>query len=192
MDERAEELDYAARPVHSDSAHVAGVPLCPGLPCATSMNTLNEALLVFRYAPGYPRHSLPEGFFLQVFLSSQALILSFFGYWSGATEIALCMVFMYITYRQLFGYGWWGTLWRFTVVTLMLGAVIVIALSIMLLFFGNEEESRFDTDGVEGYLYIIVAIVAFMAVLLGVTHLINKHTFRKKNNETIKVNSQTL
>ena len=148
--------------------------------------------LVFRYAPGYPRHSLPEGFFLQVFLSSQALILSFFGYWSGATEIALCMVFMYITYRQLFGYGWWGTLWRFTVVTLMLGAVIVIALTIMLLFFGNEEESRFDTDAVEGYLYIIVAIVAFMAVLLGVTHLINKHTFRKNNNETIKVNSQTL
>lgn len=25
--------------------------------------------LVFRYAPAYPRHTLPEGFFLQVFLS---------------------------------------------------------------------------------------------------------------------------
>ena len=30
--------------------------------------------LVFRFAPGYPRHTLPEGFFLQVFLSVQWLL----------------------------------------------------------------------------------------------------------------------
>ena len=36
--------------------------------------------LVFRFAPGYPRHTLPEGFFLQVFLSVQWLLLGFIGY----------------------------------------------------------------------------------------------------------------
>ena len=39
--------------------------------------------LVFRFAPGYPRHTLPEGFFLQVFLSVLNLLLVFVGYWSG-------------------------------------------------------------------------------------------------------------
>ena len=33
--------------------------------------------LVFRFAPGYPRHTLPEGFFLQVSLSVLILLLSF-------------------------------------------------------------------------------------------------------------------
>ena len=86
-----------ARAVLPDSAHVAGVPL----------------------SQGYPRHTLPEGFFLQVFLSAQALLLGFSGYWNGTVELVLCLIFMYITYRQLFGYGWWGTLWRFAVVVLV-------------------------------------------------------------------------
>ena len=136
--------------------------------------------LVFRYAPGYPRHTLPEGFFLQIFLSSQALILGFFGYWSRATEIVICLIFMYITYRQLFGYGWWGTLWRVAVISIVQGAVIVIAIFIVLLLFGNDEESKFDIDGVEIYLYINAVIVAFMAVVLGITHRINKRTVNRE------------
>ena len=31
--------------------------------------------VVFRFAPGYPRHTLPEGFFLQIFVSTQSLLL---------------------------------------------------------------------------------------------------------------------
>ena len=36
--------------------------------------------VVFRFAPRYPRHTLPEGFFLQVFLSTLSLLLTFFDY----------------------------------------------------------------------------------------------------------------
>ena len=77
--------------------------------------------LVFRYAPGYPHHTLPEGFFLQVFISTQTLILGFSGYWSGAAEYVLCLVFMFITYRQIFGYGWWST---FSVIIRLIYTVI--------------------------------------------------------------------
>ena len=67
--------------------------------------------LVFRFAPSYPRHTLPEGFFLQVFISVLSLISTIvIGYWSDYLDLAFFVIYMYITYRQLFGYGWWGTL----------------------------------------------------------------------------------
>jgi hypothetical protein len=140
--------------------------------------------LVFRYAPGYPHHTLPEGFFLQVFISTQALILGFSGYWSGAAEYVLCLVFMFITYRQIFGYGWWSTLWRFAVVILSQLALIVIALMIVLWFFKYNGNSETDTNVIIAFLYIIGFLVAVVAVALGVSHIINKRTLRIniKNN----------
>lgn len=36
--------------------------------------------VVFRFAPRYPRHTLPEGFFVQVFLSTLSLLLTFIDY----------------------------------------------------------------------------------------------------------------
>ena len=140
--------------------------------------------LVFRYAPGYPRHTLPEGFFLQVFISTQTLILGFSGYWSGAAEYVLCLVFMFITYRQIFGYGWWSTLWRFAVVILSQLALIVIALMIVLWLFKYNDNSETDTNVIIAFLYIIGFLVAVVAVALGVSHIINKRTLRIniKNN----------
>ena len=134
--------------------------------------------LVFRFAPGYPRHKLPEGFFLQVFLSVQALLLSFFGYWSGTVELVLCEVYTYITYRQLFGYGWWSTLWRLLVVVLAQVGVFLIAIVIVIYFFGYDAESKADPDTIKALLFILAVTVAFVAVALAVTHLINKRNHR--------------
>ena len=140
--------------------------------------------LVFRYAPGYPHHTLPEGFFLQVFISTQTLILGFSGYWSGAAEYVLCLVFMFITYRQIFGYGCWSTLWRFAVVILSQLALIVIALMIVLWLFKYNGNSETDTNVIIAFLYIIGFLVTVVAVALGVSHIINKRTLRIniKNN----------
>lgn len=129
--------------------------------------------VAFRYAPGYPRHTLPEGFFLQVFLSVQALLLSFFGYWIGMVETGLCLVFMYITYRQLFGYGWWSTLWRFAVIILSQVIANFVAVAITMGLFMYDDE---DLDVL--FLTIIAAIALLPVCLLFITHLINKRTFR--------------
>ena len=135
--------------------------------------------LVFRFAPGYPRHTLPEGFFLQVFLSVQALLLSFFGYWSATAELVLCIVFMYITYRQLFGYGWWSTLWRLAVVVLVQFAVMVAAIALVVYFFGYDDESRADPELSQAFLFIFAAIAVFVAVMLYVPHRINVKHYNK-------------
>lgn len=132
--------------------------------------------VVFRFAPGYPRHTLPEGFFLQVFLSVQALLLSFFGYWSEKVELVLWIIYMYITYRQLFGYGWWGTLWRFATAVLAQMAVMWTALVVTTFFFIYDAESRDDNDTV-AFIIILAAAVVFVAAMLTVTNLINKRTY---------------
>ncbi len=135
---------------------------------------------MFRFAPGYPRHTLPEGFFLQVFLSVQALLLSFFGYWSGTVELVLCEVYTYITYRQLFGYGWWSTLWRLAVVVLTQLAVMVSAIIIVIYFYGYDDESKADPEMIKALLFILAVTVVLTAVMLLVTHLINRRSYRRK------------
>lgn len=134
--------------------------------------------LVFRYASGYPLHTLPEGFFLQVFLSALSLLTTLFiGYWNEDLDLALWIIYMYITYRQLFDYGWWGTLWRLAVllqfaVTTMLFAAVII-------------KSVYDHEDISGILILLVLVVVLETTILYVTHRINKRTYRNNNKEII-------
>ena len=131
--------------------------------------------LVFRFAPGYPRHTLPEGFFLQVFLSVQSLLLSFLGYWNSDIELWLWLIYMYITYRQLLGYGWWSTLCRFVVVMLLhLGVMATVAAAVTVLLLHRDNGSYVY------FLVLISAIVLLTAVMLFVTHRINKRTVNQE------------
>ena len=131
--------------------------------------------LVFRFAPGYPRHTLPEGFFLQVFLSVQSLLLSFLGYWNSDIELWLWLIYMYSTYRQLFGYDWWSTLWRFVVVMLLhLGVMATVAAAVTVLLLHRDNGSYVY------FLVLISAIVLLAAVMLFVTHRINKRTVNQE------------
>lgn len=81
----------------------------------------------FRKAPLYPRHTIPEGFYLQVYLA----ILSYIFYSIFVENISIAFVLIlcydFIAYKQLFGYGYWGTLWRLT-------TCIVLSFSAMLVF----------------------------------------------------------
>ena len=139
--------------------------------------------LVFRYAPSYPRHTLPEGFFLQVFLSVLSLLTTLIiGYWDENLDLALWIIYMYITYRQLFGYGWWGTLWRFAVIIiLILMTMLVVVLTIAYVY---EDNDIYDT--LLSILIIFLPTVLLAAVMLYVTHRINKRTYH--NNKEILSN----
>lgn len=124
---------------------------------------------VFRFAPSYPRHTLPEGFFLQVFLSVQSLLLSFIGYWNQTAELSVWLIFMYITYLQLFGYGWWGTLWRLAVMFLLAVIALIVAVVIVVSIYE-------DGDGALQNIVIVSAgAVLLSSVILYIVHLINKH-----------------
>ena len=135
--------------------------------------------LVFRYAPDYPLHTLPEGFFLQVFLSVLSLLTThFIGYWNEDLDLALWIIYMYITYRQLFGYGWWGTLWRLAVLLQLAVTTMVFAAAII--------KSVYDHEDILGILILLALVVVLEATILYVTHRINKRTYR--NNKDILSN----
>ncbi len=69
---------------------------------------------IFRYAPRNTRHTLPQGFFIQVFTATVFLIINILDDLTSLhiTVLMLGNVWLFFAYKQIFGYGWWGTLWR--------------------------------------------------------------------------------
>ena len=81
--------------------------------------------VMYRYSPRHTRHTLPQGFFVQIFL----LVLNMVVTWIILTPLVflnysvyisscfiVLIIYFFIAYKQLFGYGAWGTLWRLAVV----------------------------------------------------------------------------
>ena len=82
--------------------------------------------LLFRHAPAYPNHTIPEGFFLQVYIAILSYIIHVL--FSGATPFAITVTLLYsfATYKQLFGYGYWQTAWRWIVCTVLSFATLLL------------------------------------------------------------------
>ena len=145
--------------------------------------------LVFRFAPRYPRHTLPEGFFLQVFLSVLGLLLGLLDYLVGDIENLIVPIYTIITYRQLFGYGWWGTLWRCVVSCLtILGMLLpVVTIGFMVGYSGNLNAAFVFGDRElplsEAGPILLSIFILLTAIMLLVTHAINRHTYH--NNKEI-------
>ena len=93
---------------------------------------------IFRFAPRCSFHTIPDGFFIQVFLSVKCLIYflliniadAFFDVRNSSEYIldiltfSLFFIMVYRTYKQLFGYGYWATFWR--VATVIMGGVLTL------------------------------------------------------------------
>ncbi len=89
---------------------------------------------LFRNAPRYPNHTIPEGFFVQVYVAILSFLFASVFAESTTLAVTLSYAYMYIIYKQLFGYGYWGTLWRLVVCALLsfvaLFVLIIIGLTI--------------------------------------------------------------
>ena len=86
--------------------------------------------MLFRKAPGYPNHTIPEGFFLQVYIAILSFIISSLLAEAHPVSMVLTFVYTFIFYKQLFGYDYWGTLWRLTI-CMTLSLMILVLLIIM-------------------------------------------------------------
>lgn len=115
----------------------------------------------FRESPCYPHHTLVEGFFIQAFCCTPMLIISF-----GVPEMLffspltlLIFAYYYYVYKQLFGYGYWSTLWRCVVaaITMFLCESVVILLSAVFL------EQLSD---IEAYRYPIAVVVVCVILII--------------------------
>lgn len=150
-------------------------------------------LITFRYAPRCGHHNVPQGFFIQVFNSMQLLLIVMVVFISdvilyytfptvsdevqGILVTSLLAVMLYRTYKQLFGYGAWGTVWRLLTMLVsgcfLFGATLCIFYVVMAMGMG---EWAFVKRIIMTRVLLFLAVAALPLVL---THLINKHQARR-------------
>ena len=107
------------------------------------------------------------GFFLQVFLSTLSLLLAFLDYFN---ENVIATIYIVIAYHQLFGYSWWGTLWR-CVATALSAMLTMIPFCFVILLL-------FDTN-FEDYLWVLAASIVSIVVILVASYYISRYQSKK-------------
>ena len=136
---------------------------------------------LFRFAPRNPRHTLPQGFFIQVFSTAVFLILNMvYDITSlGWLVLLLGAILIFVTYKQLFGYGIWGTLWR-VILAFVCGFIL---LSILLnTNYGFHLLRNQQEDAAQGF-FLNVPIALFILILiLGVSYFISRPKTKKRKD----------
>ena len=97
---------------------------------------------LFRYSPRNTKHSLPQGFFIQVFMSIEVLIVDDLAdFFTDYFYLLLPLCYFY-AYRQLFGYRFWGNFWR--VMTMLVCGFLfaVMTLTVCEWWTGGHENSE--------------------------------------------------
>ena len=134
--------------------------------------------VMFRNSPRHTRHTIPEGFFLQVFMQIIGIVLTFLltpldyidsDILSYIPNFAV-MVYYVIVYKYFFGYSLWGTLWRQGFVLFCglftLGAIIA---------FPQIYKKLVDTPGNPiSYILGWIFLLLFPLMALGIGYVINK------------------
>lgn len=117
--------------------------------------------LYFRYAPKHYKHTLPEGFFIQVFMSTLIMmILALCTFVNNLGATMLIPVCYLIIYRQLFGFGWWGTLWR-TCLSIFQGLIIIVFLS-------SAVNIIIGVPNIKPQTLIVVGVLTLLLILPGI------------------------
>ncbi|MBR5118488.1 MAG: DUF3667 domain-containing protein [Muribaculaceae bacterium] len=144
---------------------------------------------LFRYAPRNTKHTLPQDFFITVFMAIQVLIVDDLADFFGDFFYILLPLCYFYAYRQLFGYGFWGNFWR-VVITLVSGFLLAtLAMTITELLTTTPKSY---TDEFKAIIELLFCSV--VPILVGM--YISKKTYnRRKKKETqsleISVNDQT-
>lgn len=139
--------------------------------------------LFFRHSPRNTRHTLPAGFYIQVFMTTLILmIMSATDKFLGDGFYLIILFYYVVAYHQLFGYGWWGSFWR-TLLAGMEGFALMLLLSFAVeAFFGNLDIYSPAVD-------IVLLAVMFIvnAALVAAVYYISRHASRraqKRSNQS--------
>ncbi len=152
--------------------------------------------LVFRHSPRNARHTVPQGFFIQVFMTTEYIMWLFiistcvklsganFGYNTGSSgfenlmmvsSLALIPLIVLINYKQIFGYSWWGTVWRWLV-------MLMIILAGFYAFCLSYISTISHVDNNKMSMIITLCILFFvicLSTLLLMIHVINRRLWRE-------------
>ena len=154
---------------------------------------IGPTYIIFRYAPRHTRHTLPQGFFIQVFNATQFILLllmmglvcRLLGLTGTAQNIANAMLFLllvpsflFLSYKQLFGYSVWGTIWRSVccyVIMLYLFYLIIVCADV---FFYGVQVQDITPENVHRKAIVMLAIIIF--ILCGATFINRRGYLRRK------------
>lgn len=146
---------------------------------------------IFRFAPRNSHHTLPQGFFIQVFSSVAFLIINMIYDITSMGRLALVLsaLFLFFTYKQLFGYGIWGTLWRliatFTAGFLLASIMLWLDFCIHLFNAGQSDSaSRF-------IIFELLSVIAFI-LILWISYKISKPRTPKTKPEASETEAESL
>jgi len=132
--------------------------------------------MVFRYSPRHSFHTLPQGFYIQLFQSIQFLCLitisyllygaicKLFGFEGNNDFIWFyipLLIILFYNYKQLFGYNYWNTLWRIVycwMLSILLGSFLINPF---------QKEHGYELSS------IILAEIILLLLFLSLAHIIN-------------------
>ena len=129
---------------------------------------------IFRFAPRNTFHTLPQGFFIQVFSSVLFLVLNMvYDITSmGWFVFVLALGGLLITYRQLFGYGIWGTAWR---VVASFACALLLLLFLLFIDYSIHLFGAGTFDVAMGILFIFIPLCAILfSAILWISYWISK------------------
>ena len=123
---------------------------------AMSVLAILPTWVIFRRSPRNSHHTIPEGFFIQVLLQTLTIVLSLLTIpldfiksdYSTAAYDVLIMAYYFVSYKQLFGYGIWGTLWRQTLVSI---SVLLFFMFLIWVFYPSMIDTVIEVLDVFGY-----------------------------------------
>lgn len=155
---------------------------------------------LFRYAPRHTAHTLPEGFFIQVFLAVLMVVLGFLFIPLAAVDyfvysyiiLLVYGIYYIIVYMYLFGYGLWGTLWRCGFIY-----ATVVSLASFVMLFAFDIDMKALTRGAElpetqeTYIrYSYSASFLFCAVIVFTLGLVINYLVTRKARKQLKLQKQ--
>ncbi len=143
--------------------------------------------VMFRYSPRHTCHTIPEGFFLQVFMQIIGIVLTFLltpldyidsDILSLFPNFAV-MVYYVIVYKHFFGYSLWGTLWRqgFVLSCGLFTLLVVVIAAFPDQFFSRQIETRSEKIA---YFITWVFLLLLPLIVLGVGYVVNKIAMRNR------------
>lgn len=155
---------------------------------------------MFRNSPRHQCHTLPEGFFIQIFLIVIIIVISILtlpldylnSELSLKVTIFLIMMYYFIAYKYLFGYGIWGTLWRsgfvlFTVFMLTMG-LLFSAFDIDMKAINQGETSFARITYISGCLFS--GLLSFVGGFL-LNHIVTRKSMRRIQRKALNFFGQS-
>jgi hypothetical protein len=129
--------------------------------------------LLFRHSPRHTRHTLSEGFYIQMFIGSQMIMLNMLVFVLPFNIVMVLLLLLFLfSYAPVFGYGIWGTVWRSAA---CMFAAVVVPQAIMIcidLALGNMVIDAFTRER------LIMSVGAILAVVIG--YYIGQHTEHRR------------